>query len=210
MIGGMSRIKDLGIEPTLIVDIGAAKGSWTKNALDYWPESVYKLIEPIREQIDMMPKSISNNAKVEIIEGAVGEKTGTVSFSITEDLDGSGVYGEGENNRMVNVNNLDEICKDSHGSFVLKLDTHGYEIPIFEGAAKTLKYTDAIIVEVYGFYVSPTGKLFHELSDYLMDKGFRLYDIVDVMRRQNDNAFWQADAIYLRADHMVFNDNSYH
>lgn len=210
MDNGIKRLYLLNITPNVIVDIGAAKGSWTKKAMDYWPGSVYKLIEPLREQIDMMPEIISSNAKVEIIEGAAGEKTGSVSFSITEDLDGSGVYGEGENNRVVTVYNLDEICRDSKGSYLLKLDTHGYEIPIFEGAGETLKMTDAIILEVYGFYVSPTGKLFHQISEYLSRKGFRLFDIVDIMRRPKDDAFWQADAIFLRAEHPVFEDNSYH
>lgn len=196
-------------KPNTIIDIGAAKGSWTKSAMSYWPTSLYKLVEPLKEQIEKMPATLLNNNNVEIIEGVAGEKPGTIDFSISEDLDGSGIYGKRENTRKVSVFKLDEICKESTGPILLKLDTHGYEIPIFEGAKEILKLTEAIIVEVYGFYVSPTGKLFHEVSDYLLGKGFRLFDIVDIARRRKDRSFWQADAVYLPSKHWIFNDNSY-
>ena len=68
-----------------------------------------------------------------------------------------------------------------------------------------LEKTVAIIFEVYGFNISPTGKLFHEVTIYLSDKGFRLFDIVDVTRRPADNAFWQADAVYRQKSNQVFN-----
>ncbi len=168
-------------------------------------------MEPIQEQINSISQSLKLNKRIEIFEGVAGSASGKVVFSITDDLDGSGVYGgTGENTREVPVLAVDEIMKnEKNGSVLLKLDTHGYEIPIFEGATDTLNKTEAIIVEVYGFHVSPTGKLFHELSDYLDSKVFRLFDIVDVMRRPKDNAFWQADAIYLKSDQLVFNDSSY-
>ena len=104
---------------------------------------------------------------------------------------------------------IDDIVTKDGGPFLIKLDTHGYEIPILEGAIKTLENTEAMIIEVYGFYVSPTAVLFHKLSEYLEKLGFRLFDIVDVMRRENDNAFWQADAVYLRIENSVFKENHY-
>jgi len=104
---------------------------------------------------------------------------------------------------------LDDVITNQSKNILLKLDTHGYEIPIFEGAQLILPHTDVIIVEIYGFYVSPTGKLFHEISVFLKNKGFRLFDLVDIMRRPSDNAFWQADAIYLKESHEVFSSNKY-
>jgi hypothetical protein len=82
-------------------------------------------------------------------------------------------------------------------------------VPILKGAANTLKNTDVLIIEVYGFHVSPTCLLFHELTQYLSELGFRLFDIVEVMRRSKDNAFWQADAVYLKTTNRVFADNRY-
>ena len=46
---------------------------------------------------------------------------------------------------------VDTIITESKGKppYLLKLDTHGFEVPIFEGAEKTLVDTNIIIVESY-------------------------------------------------------------
>jgi FkbM family methyltransferase len=205
------RLKERNINPDLIVDIGAAKGNWTELSLEVWPESEYLLIEPISEQIQKIHSSLIARENINIVEGVAGEKEGEVQLSVTDDLDGSGIYGDSSTNlRPVKVFPLDSLLSiKKKQSIVLKLDTHGFEIPIFEGAKETLKNTEAIIVEVYGFYVSPTGKLFHEISSYLAEKGFRLFDIVDIVHRPKDNAFWQADAIYIKQNNPVFDKNTY-
>lgn len=211
MTSALKRLQKLGIQPEVIIDLGAAKGKWTEIALSIWQSSNYKLVEPLKEQINNISQSLKLNKGIEIFEGVAGSDPGKIVFTMTDDLDGSGVYGgNGNNTREVRVLAVDEIMKKVNDvSVLLKLDTHGYEIPIFEGAKETLKCTEAIIVEVYGFHVSPTGKLFHQVSTYLADKGFRLFDIVDVRRRPKDNAFWQADAIYLKSDYSIFSNNSY-
>lgn len=210
MDSALRRLKANGIEPELIVDVGAAKGKWTESTLKIWQSSDYILIEPIQEQINSIPNSLKQNQQVVIHEGVAGSEAGSIKFTVNDDLDGSGVYGKGKNMRDIPVIALDDIVKDRDDRLILlKLDTHGFEIPIFKGAEKTLNSTIAIVVEVYGFFVSPTAKLFHEISKYLETKGFRLFDIVDVRRRASDQAFWQADAIYLRDDHAVFSDNAY-
>ena len=206
----LSRLKNLGINPSTIIDVGAASGSWTKQAIMHWPKATYHLIEPLEEQFGRLQKLQEKYKGIKIHAGVAGEVKNKVNFSVTGDLDGSGVYGDNaENVRQVDVYPIDELVGSQGTNFLIKLDTHGYEIPILKGASGTLKKTDALIIEVYGFYVSPTAILFHEISDYLMKIGFRLYDIVDVMRREKDQAFWQADAVYLKSDHPVFSDNRY-
>ena len=89
------------------------------------------------------------------------------------------------------------------------LDTHGFEVPIFEGAAETLARTGLIVVEVYNFKISPEALRFHELCAYLEGKGFRCVDILDVMHRPCDGALWQMDLIFARADRPEFANNEY-
>lgn len=211
MEGAISRLRSIGIDPAIVIDMGAAKGSWTQLALKRWPDSNYFLVEPLKEQIAQIPNTIKENQLIKITEAAVGRHTGEEILTIADDLDGSGLYGGGgANTRKVPIVAIDDLLKKTKGTVLLKLDTHGFEIPIFEGAEETLKRTDVVIVEVYGFHVGPLGKLFHEVSGYLESKGFRLFDIVDIIRRSKDKAFWQADAIYIRSKHEVFTDKSYH
>jgi FkbM family methyltransferase len=207
MINSMHRLKANRFNPCLIIDIGAAKGKWTEKAQLVWPDSEYLLVEPLKEQLEQISQSLISSDKVKIIEAVAGAEPGNVSFNISPDLDGSGIYGVSENIRNVKVIKLDDKTVTAKEGILLKLDTHGYEIPIFEGAIETLKKTEVVIVEVYGFYVSPTAVLFHEISDYLLSKGFRLFDIVDIMRRDSDSAFWQADAIYVRESGEIFKSN---
>lgn len=164
----LSRLKHLGFDPSGIIDVGAASGSWTRQAIQHWPSASFYLIEPLEEQQQKLQKLKETHSNLTVYSGVAGKEAGFVNFSVTDDLDGSGVYGdEMKNVRQLPVIKIDDILQSHHGPVLIKLDTHGYEIPILEGAIETLKRTDALIIEVYGFYVSPTALLFHQLSAHL-------------------------------------------
>lgn len=206
----LARLHHAGINFQNIIDVGAASGKWTEKSLQYWPEAHYELVEPLEEQIPQLESLAVQYPRLRYHTGVAGAEPGRVPFSVSTDLDGSGVYGnQADNLRMLPQITIDSITQAENTPCLIKLDTHGYEIPILEGAARTLENTEALIIEVYGFYVSPTALLFHKLSAWLEERGFRLFDIADVMRREKDNAFWQADAVYLKASHPIFKDNSY-
>jgi FkbM family methyltransferase len=209
MSGGLTRMKLLGVDPDTIVDVGAACGTWTEKAIVFWPDAQYKLIEPLMEQTEALDRLQSKYPSLNYHLAAAGEEEGEAWLNVSSDLDGSGIYGKHKNARKVPMMTIDEIVKNTTGSLMIKLDTHGYELQILNGAKAALQRTQLLVIEVYGFYVSPTAPLFHELSTFLYSSGFRLIDIVDVVRRPGDNAFWQADAFYLKKDHPVFKRNYY-
>ena len=210
MAAGLERISKLGIQPGTVVDLGAAQGTWTEKALKIWPAANFELVEPLSEQTGVLDRLKARHPNVGYHLAVAGEVTGETFLNVSPDLDGSGVYGEQAGNaRKVPVITIDEIVRGKPGKILIKFDTHGYELPILKGAGEALKRTELLIIEVYGFPISPTCLLFHELSAYLDSVGFRLVDIVDVVRRPGDEAFWQADAFYLRKDHPVFQKNSY-
>lgn len=206
----LQRLKKLGIRPSSIFDVGAANGLWSQMALKYWPNATYHLIEPLKEQKEELQKLSKKHKNFNYHLFAAGEKSGKVLFAVSDDLDGSGIYQNPfDNNREVAMGTLDDILDRKETSCIVKLDTHGYELPILNGAREILKCTDAFIIEVYGFHISPTSALFHEISNKMEEFGFRLFDIVDVMRRPCDQAFWQADAIYIKSSHPCFKNNAY-
>ena len=210
MAAGLERMKLLQINPDVIIDIGAAQGTWTKKALQVWPLAAYELVEPLKEQVGVLEQLKVAHSNINYHVAVAGEAMGDTMLNVSPDLDGSGVYGNNaENARKVPVITIDEIVANIPGNVLIKLDTHGYELPILKGATEALKRTCLLVIEVYGFNISPTCLLFHELSVYLDDVGFRLIDIVDIMRRPCDNAFWQADAFYARKDNPVFEKESY-
>src|SRR5204863_3822764 len=94
------------------------------------------------------------------------------------------------------------------GPFLLKLDTHGFEVPILEGAVETLKQTSLLAIEVYNFKLTDTCLKFYEMCSYLEKRGFSCLDICDVMRRW-DNVFWQCDLFFAPSARRAFRSNSY-
>src|SRR5450432_2215185 len=78
MSAGLNRIKNLGIIPSTIIDIGAAKGTWTQKALDVWPSAKLELIEPLSEQkinLELLKKLYP---KIDYHMAVAGESAGEI------------------------------------------------------------------------------------------------------------------------------------
>jgi FkbM family methyltransferase len=213
MSAALRRAAALGVRPASIIDLGAAVGEWSQLAHSIFPDADYVLVEPLCERAAALRAVCDRHPRMRHVPAAAGASQGQVTFDVSSDLDGSGIYGGASNNaaRVVPMATVDAIVH-SQGllpPFVLKLDTHGYELPILAGAAETLAHTALIIMEVYNFSISPTAVPFWEICATLATRGFRPGDICDLMARPRDDLFWQADILFLPADHPSFHDSHY-
>ena len=156
----------LGPVPT-IIDVGASNGMWTELALVDFPNSQYLLIEanPVHEPA--LQQFCAPRANVSYVLAAAGAAAGQIYFHIGSPLGGRASYTPFKEayNAQLPVITLDEEVhkRQLAGPFVLKLDTHGFEVPIFDGAPTTLANTAAIIVEVYNFKTGPESLLFYDM-----------------------------------------------
>jgi FkbM family methyltransferase len=213
MDAALARLAKLGLQPATMIDVGAARGEWTILAQSHFPRARSLLIEPLAEHRTTLARVASAGPGGFVVTAVAGDHPGSVAFNVTPDLDGSGVYGPdgGGSLRTVEQVTIDGLI-DAHQlppPYILKLDTHGFELPIFAGAASTLQRTEALIVEAYGFRPSPTAVRFWELCAWLAERGFRAADWVDSVARPDDGLLWQADLVFLRADHPAFARNTY-
>jgi FkbM family methyltransferase len=209
---GLERLEKLKLKIKTIVDVGAAEGLWTNSAKYFWPDADFILFEPLEERREILESLAKKDKSIHVVHFAAGKEKTTINFMVTEDLDGSGVTdGKLGNSRVVQVTSIPEEINrlELKGPFLIKLDTHGFEIPILEGCFSLLDEISVFIIECYGFRIAKNSLLAYEMCQYLDTIGFRLFDIVDTMRRPGDNAFWQADAFFIRKDHPVFDKNSY-
>jgi FkbM family methyltransferase len=213
MISAMNRMKNLGIDPSTIIDLGAAEGSWSVKAMNFWPKARYLLFEPLMERKTILEKLQTVHKNVHVVYSAAGKDKGNIDFCVTDDLDGSGFYEEHKTAkiRKIDVTTIDEEVKRAglKAPFFIKFDTHGFEVPILEGAGSTLRETEMIVMECYGFRISKNCLLLHEMCVYMEKLDFRMADIVEVMRRPGDEFFWQCDVFFLRSSHPSFLQNSY-
>jgi FkbM family methyltransferase len=208
MRSAIERTRRRDFEVNTIVDIGASDGRWSVEARHHHPNCTYLAIEPLderREELEGLRQQLPN---FNYVLCAVGEQDGGhVILNVTEDLDGSTVGGKNPGvPRKVPVRTLDSLILERalRGPFMLKFDTHGFEIPILSGATDTLKETSIVIIEVYNFGITDTCLRFHQTCSYMESLGFRCFDLADPLLRPYDESFWQMDLFFCREDSPLF------
>jgi FkbM family methyltransferase len=203
MIDGMQRAFFRGLHAVeTIVDIGAAEGAWSLSAKEIWPNAKYVLFEPLYERNTVLENLSKKNPEFYFVPKAAGSEKSEISFYVSNDLDGSGVTQDAnlsDNVRTVEVTSVDiEVnTLKLNGPYIVKLDTHGFEVPIIEGCSQILDQVAMFIIECYGFQIAKNSLLFWQMCQYMEDKGFRLVDIVDICHRPSDQTFWQCDAFFI-------------
>lgn len=211
---GFQRFSALNLPITSVIDVGAAAGTWSIKAARTWPNATYLLLEPLIERSQVLESLTKLHSNFTFLPFAAGNEKTAVNFVIAEDLDGSGIASSSMDPsrvRSVQVIRLDDAVKEIgfQGPFVVKLDTHGFEVPILEGCTGILNEVSLFIIECYGFQIVDNSLLFWEMCQHMDHLGFRLFDVVDVMHRPKDGAFWQCDAFFINKTNPLFNYNNY-
>ena len=184
-----------------IIDIGASDGRWSDMALRQFPACSYLLIEAQPVHIPALQKFQSQHPNVQLALAAAGEKSGTINFDATDPFGGiASEHPFPANNIVIPITTLDVEVRQRNlkGPFLIKFDTHGYEVPILNGATETLAQTEVIIIECYNFKIADRCLLFHEMVAFLETKGFRCIDLVEPTRRPLDTCLWQMDLVFAR------------
>ena len=145
--------------------------------------SLLKHKKPHEPALQAFKKGLSN---IDYVLAAAGDKEGEIFFDAGHLFGGQASHAPfGQNNITVPVTTVDiQVAKHKlQPPFLLKLDTHGFELPILAGAEKTLRQTALIVIETYNFQIAPDSLRFHEICAYLEDRGFRCVDICDPLHR---------------------------
>ena len=197
--------------PATIIDVGASDGIWSLRARRHFPRARFLLFEPLAERQAALARLRARHG-FDVVAAAAGDRAGQVAFAIDPALDGSGVAAPGETGtRAVAVETIDAAvaARGLPGPYALKLDTHGYEIPVLNGASHVLTRTQLLIIEAYNFELTPGCLRFHELCAWLEARGFRCCDLADPMRRPCDGVLWQMDLAFAPATSPLFSTNRY-
>lgn len=94
-------------------------------------------------------------------------------------------------------------------SYLIKLDTHGFEVPIIEGMRNIWNKIDFMIIEAYNFKLHPECLKFFELVSFMENKGFLPIDVTDLRRRPDDQLLWQMDIVFGKKDQKEFKNQKY-
>lgn len=202
--------RDLSIET--VIDVGASNGMWSEVTEKVLPNATYLLIEAQefhREALEVYCRQHPNAAYV---LAAAGDQNGEVFFD--DRMPFGGVASKEQTShakKAVPMYSIDHLVESRglSGPFLLKLDTHGFEVPILNGATETLKTANLVVIEVYNFRILDQSLIFDEMCAFMRERGFGVIDISEPLWRVRDGAFWQMDMFFVPLSREEFAFRSY-
>jgi len=212
MYNALGRLKERNIEINTVIDIGASNGRWSEKCMNFYPNANYLLIEAQEPHENELKIFTEKNENVEYILAAAGNIEGKIYFDNSDLLGGVAMNNPSAQNCIeVPVITIDKALTKHkmEGPYLIKLDTHGFEVPILEGAKETLKRTNIVVIEAYNYQLTDDSLQFYELCDYMNKLGFSVIEIVDLMRRKYDDTFWQMDIFFISSDFNFRKYNKY-
>jgi len=211
MDAGLARAAARRIPVAAVIDIGASDGRWSDLSLKHFKDARYLLVEANAAHEPGLRAFKERVAGSDYIIAAAGDRVGELHFDVHDPFGGLASATPRSGTITVPATTIDHevAARSLPGPFALKLDTHGFELPILKGATETLTRTTLLIIEVYNFTLIPGALRFYEMCAHLAPLGFRPIDLCEPMYRPKDGAFWQCDMFFARDDRVEFNSNSY-
>lgn len=208
----LRRMKRLGFNPAVAIDVGAYVGDWTRSFKGIFPNARVLMIEPQASKGSALSRVKSELSGVDLHLVLLGaQPQARVGFCESET--GSSVLVEAENrrppSRYMEMTTLDTLTKG--GPFAepnfIKLDVQGYEIEVLRGGERGLESAEVVLMEVNLLRLYEGAPLFHESAEYMGERGFQVYDLCSLIRRPYDGAVWQADVIFVRRSSMLLSSS---
>lgn len=198
-------IREKGIRPNQIFDVGAARGLWTKSLINIFPEANFVLFDPLRENVKHL-----NDIKIEFPNVsyhlcALGEENSELELNVHSDQTSKYESEWRGTKRIVPVHTLDSFVNNNKNNsiYFMKIDVQGAELDVLNGATEILKFCKIIQIEISFRKVYNNAPIAHEIISYLSDKGFRIFDIVSAIKRKEDRALLQVDMFFV-SDNSLF------
>jgi len=177
----------------IILDIGGGIGASVKLFTDNFPDKKIIVFEPVEESFKAIKKRFPDNYNIEFVKAAAGNENTEKEINIAARITSSSllpleadpksdVFNEeylGQKRvEKIRIIRLDDFLANNHDEFgILKIDVQGFEMEVLKGAAKTLKRTDIIVLEVNNHYGYKGSAKYYEIDKYLRENNFSLYNI---------------------------------
>ncbi len=166
--------------PAVVLDIGAATGSFTVASCVAFPEARIFAFEPSQRQRILLERNVRANGyahRVTIEPIGLWKEEGELSFRTHGDISSlkavSGLPDDLAFDEHVKVRTLDEWLRSAGPSVVdlIKMDVEGAEIEILEGASATLARTRPMLV-VQAYHVRGGQRTFEACKLMLEKLGY--------------------------------------
>lgn len=206
MDGSLASLQMNGFMPKTVIDVGAYRGEWTRSASRYFPNSKFHMIEAQEDKepaLRAMGVELNGRAALSICLLGAEPREASVFY---QQESGSSALSEMTNfpRKAIELpmRTLDWVVEQNHleGPYFLKLDVQGYELEVLKGGLKTLAQSEAVLLETSLLEYNNGAPLFHEVISYMVGKGFVMYDLCGLLRRETDRALFQCDVLLTKFD----------
>lgn len=201
-----SNLKQFGYTPVHIVDVGANHGTWTREALKYFPDAYYTLLEPQYWLQNSVSDILTTNKKVVFHTVGAGAASGNFKFTI-HDRDDSCSFkysaAEAEINGFKQIDlpvvTLNELLAASGlpSPDIIKIDAEGSDLEVLKGATNYVGSTEIFMVEA-GVVNKEYDNSFHKIINFMESNGYRLFDITDLNRPFQPPVLWLVELVFVR------------
>jgi FkbM family methyltransferase len=200
------------VEPWTLIDAGANEGEFTAAALALTSLKRVYAFEPqpachanLQRVLQQVPEGYmhgtalgAESAEIELL-CTVNTKMASI---LTPQLGVSGDYGSDDfrikDRIQVPLKRLDDVIPYGTRVGLLKLDVQGYEIQVLQGAKETLRFTDALLMEVNYVPHYEGGAAFDAIHAAVLSHGFRTFGI-STPYGGTHGPLW-ADAMFVRTE----------
>lgn len=206
-------INQIGFSPKFIIDVGANKGTWTREVITYLPDAKYLLIEP---QKNLQPFFLDllelENVTCLAVGAGIEDTTGTFTF-VDRDDSCSFVYSKqyakdnGYTQHEIPIKTLNTIIRENDLPIpdLIKIDAEGLDLEVIEGASELLGHTEIILVEAAvgnNIYKNTMARVV-ELMD---KKNYRLFDITELNRPFHPEILWLVELAFIKKNGWIDNN----
>jgi len=203
----LRQLAEVGFSPKVIYDIGASQGLWARSAMGVWPSAQVVGFEPNLSRVESLNRLAAERSQFRFYTCFLGAKEQMVQYSDQGDQTSLFLAGS-ESASTAPMRLLDSLVVENRlpSPDFVKLDVQGAELEVLTGGLKTVEHSEVILAEASLYRLREDMPTAFELWSWLDSKGFALYDVVSVLRREKDDALVQMDLLFLKRTSPLYRD----
>jgi FkbM family methyltransferase len=206
-------LKRFAFAPKHILDIGANRGLWTREAVKFFPDARYTLVEPQDYLKSHIQDLLDRGCKIQWINAGASDRSGTLPFTITN-CDGSCSFAytagqalaSGFQQILVPIKTVNEIVAavGADPPDMVKIDAEGLDLKVLAGASDLLGRAEIFLVEAVLRGGGSYENSFPEVIAFMVNAGYLLVEITDLNRSPKYGVLWLCELAFLRNGSTLF------
>lgn len=188
------------------MDVGANRGSWTREAVKYFPDAIFLLVEPQEHLASHISDLIQQGFRIRWISAGVGDKPDRLALTVASRDDSSSFVptpeqaaAAGFDQVKVEIRTINEIVATSGAPVpgMVKIDAEGFDLKAVAGASDLFGRTDIFLVEAAVCAVGIENTVAAVINQ-MANAGYRLVDITDINRSPKHGVLWLCELAFMR------------